>query len=203
MTETLLNLVPLYGLYIVGIATFLSCLAMPIPSSLIMLTAGAFSAAGDLSLALTAITAWVGAVIGDQSGYELGKRGANWLSRLGSKAASLQKRAQDLSDRWGGMGIFLSRWLFSPLGPYANFATGAARMNRLKFTLWGAAGELIWVALYVGLGFTFAAQIEAVASFASNISGLLAAGLATAIFAMWLRRAIQSEARSKHTQPLQ
>ena len=85
MTETLMNLVPLYGLYIVGIATFLSCLAMPIPSSLIMLTAGAFSAAGDLSLALTAITAWVGAVIGDQSGYELGKRGANWLTAWDQK----------------------------------------------------------------------------------------------------------------------
>ena len=193
MNEALLALVPSYGLYIVGFATFFSCLALPIPSSLIMLTAGAFSASGDLSLALTSATAWIGAVLGDQTGYEIGKRGATWLNRFGAKSRHLLARAKHLSDRWGGIGIFLSRWLFSPLGPYANFASGAARMKRASFTFWGATGELVWVAIYVGLGFTFASQIEAVAQFASNISGILAAGIVTLIFAQMLRRALRNE----------
>ena len=34
MIDTLLGLAPVYGLVIVGLATFLSCLAVPIPSSL-------------------------------------------------------------------------------------------------------------------------------------------------------------------------
>ena len=57
MTETLLALVPTYGLYIVALATALSCLALPIPSSLIMLTAGAFVASEDLNGTATFATA--------------------------------------------------------------------------------------------------------------------------------------------------
>jgi hypothetical protein len=46
MTETILALVPVYGLALIALATFLSCLALPIPSSLIMLSAGGFGAGG-------------------------------------------------------------------------------------------------------------------------------------------------------------
>ena len=50
MTETVLALVPSYGLLLVALGTFFSCLALPVPSSLIMLSAGGFAAAGDLVL---------------------------------------------------------------------------------------------------------------------------------------------------------
>ena len=50
MIETILALVPTYGLLLVALGTFLSCLALPVPSSLIMLSAGGFAAAGDLVL---------------------------------------------------------------------------------------------------------------------------------------------------------
>ena len=38
MIETILALVPTYGLLLVALGTFLSCLALPVPSSLIMLS---------------------------------------------------------------------------------------------------------------------------------------------------------------------
>ncbi len=41
MTETILALVPVYGLALIAVATFLSCLAVPMPASLVMLSAGA------------------------------------------------------------------------------------------------------------------------------------------------------------------
>ncbi|MCG6902636.1 MAG: VTT domain-containing protein [Rhodobacter sp.] len=196
MTGTLLELVPAYGLYIIAAATFLSCLALPIPSSLIMLTGGAFAASGDLAASTTAATALAGAVLGDQAGYLIGRSGASWLQRLtgaGGKPASLVARAQALSNDWGGIGVFLSRWLFSPLGPYMNFVTGAARMNWPRFTLWGALGEIVWVSLYVGLGYAFAGQIEAVADIAGNLSGVLAAGAVAVALGLWLRAAMRAD----------
>ena len=75
MTETILALVPVYGLALIALATFLSCLALPIPSSLIMLSAGGFGAAGDLVLWKAGAAALAGAVAGDQIGYRIGQLG--------------------------------------------------------------------------------------------------------------------------------
>lgn len=193
MTDALLELVPAWGLYVIGLATFLSCLAVPIPSSLIMLTGGAFVAAGDLDLTATLGTALAGAVLGDQAGYRLGRAGAARLGQPGSKAAELAARARAMADRWGGMAVFLSRWLFSPLGPYMNYVAGAARMPWTRFTGWGAAGEAVWVTVYVGLGYGFAGQIRAVADIAGNLSGVLAAGAAAAGLGLWLRAALRAD----------
>ena len=99
MIDTILAAVPVYGLWIVTGATFLSCLALPIPSSLIMMTAGAFVAAGDLPLAATAGLAWLGAVLGDQLGYRLGRGSGRLIARLTGrgKGAELVARATALS----------------------------------------------------------------------------------------------------------
>ena len=197
MIEALLGLVPVYGLYIVGLATFLSCLAVPIPSSLIMLTSGAFIAAGDLSGPAVAGLALAGAVVGDQVGYAMGRAGSARLGRLKGKPAVMVGKAQRMTERYGVWAVFLSRWLLSPLGPYMNLVTGAARMNWLRFTLSDIAGETVWVTLYLGAGYIFAGQIEAVADIAGNFSGVLAAGTVTVGLGIWLRAVLQMERRRK------
>ena len=182
MSDALLALVPQYGVALVLLATFLSCLAIPMPSSLIMLTAGAFAAGGDLSLIMISTAAFGGAIIGDQVGYAIGRRGGDWIAKMAAKnpkRAALFERARAFTQKYGGPGVFLSRWLVSPLGPYVNFLSGATRVNWATFTLWDIAGEAVWVTVYVGLGFVFAGQIEAVGQILGNLSGVLAAGFVT------------------------
>ncbi|MBD3765178.1 MAG: hypothetical protein IE927_10725 [Rhodobacterales bacterium] len=65
MTEALFALVPVWGAPAIGLITFLSCLALPVPASLAMLAGGAFVAAGDLALAPVARAALAGAVLGE------------------------------------------------------------------------------------------------------------------------------------------
>ncbi len=189
MSEALLALVPQYGMALVFLATFLSCLAIPMPSSLIMLSAGAFAAGGDLSLTSIIIAAFIGAIIGDQVGFSIGKRGGSKIEKIAAKnpkRAALFQRAHAFTTKYGGPGVFFSRWLVSPLGPYVNFLSGGAKMNRAAFTAWDIAGEAVWVTLYVGLGYGFAGQIEAVAQILGNLSGALAAGLVTIVLGMFL-----------------
>jgi len=81
-----------------------------------------------------------------------------------------------------------------------NLVMGAARMNRANFTFWGVLGEVVWVTIYVGLGYAFGDQIETVASIAGNFSGVLAAGAVTLGLGFWLRAAIRSEARKRISQ---
>lgn len=197
MTDALFALVPVYGAWIVFAATFLSCLALPVPSSLMMLAAGAFAAAGDLTLSAAAGAAYAGAVAGDQLGYAIGRQGGtplvHRLERRRSGSAMIE-RARAMLDHSGAMAVFLTRWLFSPLGPWINFLGGAIGLAWRRFTLGSLTGEAAWVAIYVGLGFGFGSQITLIAQLAGNLAGLLAAGAVTAFLYAVLARRIRHHA---------
>ncbi|MCA0206584.1 DedA family protein [Pararhodobacter sp.] len=188
MTEWMLAQVADWGALALAIVTFLSCLALPVPSSMMMLTAGAFAASGDLALGPAAAAALGGAVLGDQAGYQLGRLGyrqaEGWLLRSRSRAAVLQ-RARHSVQTGGGIAVFLSRWLFSVLGPYVNLLAGGAGMNWLTFTAMGILGEIVWVAAYIGLGYLAGGQIAQASDILGNALGLLAS-LALTLGLGWL-----------------
>ena len=188
--DALFAIVANYGGTALFVVTFLSCLAMPVPASLMMLTGGAFAASGDLVLTTAILSAYAGAVAGDQTGYLIGRSCAGPLERWASARRSrafLLRRAQNSIEAWGGVGVFLSRWLVSPLGPYVNFAGGAGRMHWVRFSAWGAAGEAIWVGLYVGLGYAFAESLPAIAEFAADFNGVIAGAVVAVGIWLWLR----------------
>ncbi|MEZ5779430.1 MAG: VTT domain-containing protein [Paracoccaceae bacterium] len=189
MTDWFLSLVPEYGLWLLAATTFLSCLAVPVPSSMMMLAAGGFAAAGDLALPSTVAAALTGAVLGDQAGFGLGRLGGPALiarlSTAPNRARALD-RARALLARRGDLAIFLTRWLFSPVGPWANFAAGAGGLTWVHFSFWGVAGELVWVGLYTGMGHAFAGNLEAAGDLLSSGLGLVG-GLAAMIgLGFWL-----------------
>lgn len=202
LLDALLEALPLYGPWLVGVTTFLSCLALPVPSSLMMIAAGAFAAAGDLSLAGVAGAAYGGALAGDQVGFFLGRRAAHLLPHPGTKRAALIATALEKLARNGALAVFLSRWLFSALGPWVNLAAGASGYSHRRFTLADIAGEAVWVVSYVGLGMVFGRNLDAAADLASSMLGLLAAGAVAIGLWLWLRRTLRRPAPPEPALPL-
>ena len=195
MTDILLEWMSHYGVLIIGVTTLLSCLALPVPSSLMMLTAGGFVASGDLTGGSVIAFAFGGAVVGDQVGYYLGRGfGAGILSRISQnpKRAKLAERARDYIRTRGTTAVFFSRWLVSPLGPYVNLAGGASDMNWLRFSCASITGEAVWVLFYVSTGYVFADRIVEVSALLGNASGALAAGTVTILLGFWLRHSVRS-----------
>lgn len=191
MSEIAFGLVSAYGVVIILIATYLSCLAVPVPTSFVMLAGGGFAASGDLALVSVVLAALAGAVMGDQSGFHIGRFGGVALAtRLESKPqrAAVFGRARRFVERWGVVGVFFSTWLFSPLGPYVNLLAGATGMGWFKFTFWDTLGEVIWVAIYVGLGYAFASHIGQLAELLSNSVAFLTAGAITVLISLLLVR---------------
>lgn len=180
MTELFFALVSDWGAPALAFATFLSCLAVPVPTSMMMLAAGAFVASGDLQLAPVVTAAFFGAIAGDQAGFGIGRTASTaligWL-RVNRSRAKFLEQAQGTLDRRGAPAVFLSRWLFSPLGPYVNLLTGAAQMPWLIFTIMSALGEAIWVTIYVGLGFIFYDNLGAVAAVLADSAGFMTSAL--------------------------
>ncbi len=187
MTETIFGLISDYGVYVIFASAFLSCLALPVPTSLMMLSGGAFAAAGDLTLWQVVVGAFAGAVLGDQTGYFIGRTGGQPLSeKLANRPSrkAVLDRARALVDKRGGTGVFLSTWAVAPLGPWVNFIAGTTGLSWARFTVADVIGEMVWVALYVGLGLAFASQIDTIATVAGNLVGLIAA-LVVAGGALW------------------
>jgi membrane protein DedA with SNARE-associated domain len=189
LADALLALVPVWGPWLLAAVTFLSCLALPVPASILMLAGGGFAAAGDLSLTAVAGGALAGAVAGDQAGYWAARAGGPAaLARLsaGPARAALVDRARALILRRGFVAVFLTRWLFSALGPYANLAAGAGGFPWGRFTLAGVAGEMVWVTLYTGAGHAFGGNLQAATEFAGSALVALAAGAVAVGLGLWL-----------------
>lgn len=196
MSDAVFTLITDYGPLAIFISAFLSCLALPIPTSLMMLTGGAFVATADLDLVSVVLAAYGGAVIGDQAGFLIGRYGGTpvieRLARAPARRAVLA-RARALVDRHGGLGVFFSTWAIAPLGPWVNFVAGAAGLGWLRFTVADVLGEVIWVTLYVGLGFTFAANVATVAEAMGDLMGLLAALVVALGAALWIRAVLKAQ----------
>ncbi len=170
-----------HGQTLVFLVPLLSCLALPVPASAIFMLAGTLAAEGDMDLQSVWIAGFAGAVIGDQIGFWGSRYFSARFRLLSQKNRAIHlglERAAEFTKKHGGMGVFLSRWLASPLGPYINFTSGLTRYNWSRFLFWGALGEAIWVSLYIGIGYAFSAQAQAIADMVGNVIWLLiAAGI--------------------------
>lgn len=194
MTDTFLALAPIYGLPFLALITGLSCLGLPAPASVVMMLMGSFAASGDFTMPAVLATALIAAVTGDQLGFFIGRFGGQKviarLSAKESRKAALDRAALEI-DKRGRLGVFITRWLLSPLGPYVNLITGAAGFPWSRFTLFGVLGEMVWVALHVGLGVLFADNVVAIAEIVGNASGFLAAGVVAALLGWQLFKVLR------------
>lgn len=194
MSETVFSLTTTYGVYVIFASAFLSCLVLPIPTSLMMLAGGAFVATEDLVLWQVIAAAYFGAIIGDQAGYLIGRYGGAPLvekvARSPARALALT-RARAMVDRYGGLGVFFSTWLTAPLGPWVNFIAGATGLSWMRFAIWDLLGEVIWVSIYVGIGYAFASHVGTVAEIMSEVTGLIAALAVAIIMAIWIHGALR------------
>lgn len=204
MTDLFFGLVSAYGLVIVGLCAYVSCLAVPVPTFAVMLAGGAFAATGDFVLWQVWAVAYVAAVCGDQTGFQIGRAGgARVLGYIGRRPRwqEMILRAQNYLLHWGGLGVFLSTWLVAPLGPWVNLIAGAAGLHPLRFLVWDAAGEAIWVTTYIMLGYMFGDQLDMLADLVSNYAAAVTAAVLTLGFgALLIRQVRKSRANKSQTE---
>ncbi|MDM7923527.1 MAG: DedA family protein [Pyrinomonadaceae bacterium] len=176
MTELALEWFAAYGSPIYLLILGLSSFGIPMPVKLLMLVVGATVQQGEMSFAEALAIGSLGATIGDQAGYFVGRSGGRAVvERVTAKVngAEMLAKAERFSDRWGLLAIFFSRWLITPVGPWLNLISGSTRFSWLWFTIVGTLGETLWVLLYVLIGIYFADSIQATADFLTSLSWAL------------------------------
>ena len=172
MTDILLAFATDYGLYVVSVVVFLAALGIPLPASILVLTSGGLAATGDLSIIELFIWTFTAFVIGDQTAYQLGKvAGPGIFDKLSTykRVGPVVLRSEIFYQKYGLLGILLSRTVASPLGPYVSYICGAWSMSRMQYTITALIGAGMWVLLYITIGYTFAGSVPEISSLMSSV----------------------------------
>jgi membrane protein DedA with SNARE-associated domain len=184
-TDQLLGALLVYGLPVLFGVILIAAIGVPFPVSLTLVAAGSFAEQAEMKLVPVIIAASLAAILGDQVGYGLSRWGGRRLiDRITRRIGGVEKikKAEALSQKWGGAGIFFSRWLITGLGPWLNVTSGIARYPWPRFIVWDMLGEMLWVTLYVMLGYFFSDRVQ----YISEILGNLAWALLALVFAIIL-----------------
>ncbi len=186
--DTFMYLMDTYGLVTLFFAVLGSCMGLPSPSTPALLVVGSYMAIGNMSPWLVLPVALAGAVTGDQIGYWIGYWGGHKVeARLRQRESRAKKvdRVKAFMLRYGGPGVFFTRWLLSPLGPTSNFLYGASEMRWARYTFWGVLGEMIWVLMYSSIGYLFGENLDNIIALASRI-GWSMTGAALGLIALYI-----------------
>jgi membrane protein DedA with SNARE-associated domain len=191
LTDQVLAALLVYGLPVLFGVILICSVGVPFPISLMLVAAGSFVEQGEMKLWQVIAVASVAAVLGDQIGYGLSRWGGRRLiKRLSRKigAEDRIKQAEALTKRWTGASVFLSRWLVTALGPWVNVTSGIAAYPWRRFLLWDVLGEVLWVILYVGVGYAFSNRVQAIAEILGNLAWVVVGLIVTVILGWQLVR---------------
>jgi membrane protein DedA with SNARE-associated domain len=191
LASVLDDLLSNYGYLAVFSIVAIESLGIPAPGETMLVTAAVYAGAtGNLEIVGVIAAAALGAIIGDNIGYAIGRRGGfRLLLKYGHKLhikESHLKVARYVFDRYGGKVVFFGRFI-AILRTYAAFLAGVGQMEWKRFLVANAAGGIVWATIFGLLGYFGQKAFEKLST-PINIA-LAAIGIvAVVVFTVALRR---------------
>ncbi len=195
MHETLYDLIGTYGYLIVFLLVGIESFGIPIPGETALITAAAFAALGKLNIAFVIAASAAGAIIGDNAGYWVGKKGGIAIVHKFGRYVRLDEskiaRMHEFFEKHGAKTVFLGRFI-SLLRCWAAVLAGVANMPYGTFMLWNALGGIGWSVIFGTLGYIFGKNLPRLehyigqASMAAALLAALVVGLG--LLARWFSR---------------
>ncbi len=142
-----------------------------VPGSTAILFLGAFSAMGYLDIKLLFLFAVVGAVVGDNFNYFVGRKyGSRYFENgfwILTKSRFL--KAKKFFNKHGVKSVFLGRFIPS-IKEVVPLIAGTLKMDKKKFFLWNFLGAVGWGAEWLFLGYIFGSSVGLAKKLAFKIS---------------------------------
>jgi membrane protein DedA with SNARE-associated domain len=192
----LLHLIGRYGYLVVFFGVALEGAGVPLPGETVLIAAGVLVHRGVLDFGDTLFFGILGAVVGSQIGYWVGRSGGRpFVLRWGRYVFITPERlgqAEAFFDRHGGSAVFLARFVVG-LRVFGALVAGITRMPLGRFALYSLLGGIVWVTAAVSLGYFLWASISLVEHWVGRVSLLLVAALALVLLLRWAYRRTTSE----------
>ena len=143
------HVVDQYGLTFLFLIVALESAGVWVPGETALIAAGVLASRGHFSIAAVISVAAVGAILGDNVGYWIGRRYGRKLFLRFRRLEPLLPRGERFFRRHGGKAVFLARFV-AGVRVTGAWMAGISHMPWWRFLFWNAAGGIAWAAA-VGL----------------------------------------------------
>ncbi len=165
-------------------------MGVPVPGETALIAAGVLAHDGRLNIVLVIVLAAAAAIVGDNVGYLIGRKGGRALLEkagpLLARRKAILEKGEPFFERHGAKAVFLGRWV-AGLRIAAAWLAGINRMQWATFGFFNALGGIAW-ATSVGLA---AYYLGPTAEKIVKDVGLVGVGIAVVAlvaFLFWRRR---------------
>lgn len=129
-----------------------------LPGDSLLFTAGIFAAdGGGLNIFALLIIMYIAAILGNTSNYWIGRGLGKVIVDSGKVKALSPERLEETQrffDKYGLLAIVVTRF-FPIIRTIAPFVAGVGRMSFPRFTFFNITGGILWVTIFVLLGYFF------------------------------------------------
>lgn len=178
------HLVETFGYPLLFVIVMAESSGVPIPGETALIAAGVLASGGKLEIQYVIAIAALAAIVGDNIGYQIGRKGGRWLlerpGRFEQQRQQVLVTGEPFFERHGPKAVFFGRFVLG-LRVWASWLAGATHMRWRSFFLWNACGGICW-ATGVGLVAYFLGKSAGNAIEAFGIYGLAALLLAIGVF---------------------
>jgi membrane protein DedA with SNARE-associated domain len=165
-------------------------MGIPLPGETALIAAGVLASKGKLVIELVILVAAAAAIVGDNIGFWIGRRGGRKLLELpgplAGHRAQVLVRGEEIFRRHGGKTVFFGRW-FSGLRIAAAWLAGVNGMPWARFIVYNALGGITW-AVSVGLLSYYLGHSAEQLLKQVGLWGLGAGVVVLGAFVLWRRR---------------
>jgi membrane protein DedA with SNARE-associated domain len=191
---------PVMALLIAG-----ESMGVPLPGETALIAAAILAGRGHFDIAVVIALAATAAIVGDNVGYLIGRRGGRALllrhPRLRDHGERMLAMGEPFFARHGAKAVFLGRW-FAGLRIAAAWLAGINRMRWPSFLFWNASGGICWAVSVGVLAYLLGHSAERVLKTAGVVGagGIVVGGIAGVLY-LRLRRRRREQARVETSEP--
>jgi len=193
MTDLLIE----HGLILLFVLVAMESAGVPLPGETALVAAAILAQRGHYSLVAVIVVAAAAAIVGDNVGYWIGRKGGRALLRRTPIVRGYFERALPPSERFfrrhGAKTVFLGRFV-AILRVTAAWLAGISRMPWWRFLVWNAAGGIVWAVVVGVVAYKFGeAAAEAITryGFIGAAAAVVAAALVFIGLRVWRNRAFE------------
>jgi len=157
---------------------------LPVPGETAVLAAGILASQGKLSIAIVIALAAASAIVGDNIGYLIGRKGGrSLLTRPGPFRRHRQavlRLGEPFFAKHGPKAVFFGRFILG-LRTWASWLAGTTKMDWRAFAVWNALGGIIWASVIGLLAYSIGHSVQSVVTglglYALPIGAILGLGI--------------------------
>jgi membrane protein DedA with SNARE-associated domain len=170
---------------------FFEDFGVPLPGETMLIAASLYAGAGHLNIWLVALVGFLAAVLGDNLGYLIGRKGGRELVEKFGKYLFVTPerldRAEAFFSKHGGKIVVIARFI-EGLRQLNGIIAGTVEMPWRRFLLCNALGAAMWVAVWTSLGYLAGNHVETISRDFTYFA--IGAGVLLVAFVVWhlLRR---------------